>query len=189
MSSIDEHCLSHSARAWYSSARLTLNLRLFRDAAALIRREGSSMIIKHYSDVKPGTYAGTPDGVQVREMITGLDGAPNFSLRVFDVQPGVSTPFHTHEHEHEVFMLVGVKRGAHPRLDIEHSEGEVRRSVEPRNHLANLHAVRGPRIGPGLHVRIMLDNHGGPFAPDQCGSVTEQPQVERQASGRIPCSR
>jgi len=95
MSSIDEHCLSHSARAWYSSARLTLNLRLFRDAAALIGREGSSMIIKHYSDVKPGTYAGTPDGVQVREMITGLDGAPNFSLRVFDVQPGVSTPFHT----------------------------------------------------------------------------------------------
>src|SRR5439155_1617949 len=107
MSSIDEHCLSHSARAWYSSARLTLNLRLFRDAAALIGREGSSMIIKHYSDVKPGTYAGTPDGVQVREMITGLDGAPNFSLRVFDVQPGVSTPFHTHEHEHEVFILEG----------------------------------------------------------------------------------
>lgn len=107
MSSIDEHCLSRSARAWYSSARLTLNLRLFRDAAALVGREGSSMIIKHYSDVKPGTYAGTPDGVQVREMITGLDGAPNFSLRVFDVQPGVSTPFHTHEHEHEVFILEG----------------------------------------------------------------------------------
>ena len=65
------------------------------------------MIIKHYTDVKPGTYTGTPEGVQVREMITGLDGAPNFSLRVFDVQPGVSTPFHSHEHEHEVFILEG----------------------------------------------------------------------------------
>ena len=65
------------------------------------------MIIKHYSQVKPGTYTGTQEGVQVREMITGLDGAPNFSLRVFDVQPGVSTPFHSHEHEHEVFILEG----------------------------------------------------------------------------------
>jgi quercetin dioxygenase-like cupin family protein len=65
------------------------------------------MMIKHYEDVKPGTYEGVPDGVCVREMITARDGAPNFSLRVFDVEPGTSTPFHRHEWEHEVFILAG----------------------------------------------------------------------------------
>lgn len=65
------------------------------------------MIIKHYTQVEPGTYAGVPDGVHMREMITGRDGAPNFSLRVFDIEPGASTPFHAHEWEHEVFILAG----------------------------------------------------------------------------------
>jgi len=65
------------------------------------------MIIKHYAEVKPGSYSATPQGVQMREMITDRDGAPNFSLRVFDVQPGASTPFHSHEWEHEVFILEG----------------------------------------------------------------------------------
>jgi quercetin dioxygenase-like cupin family protein len=65
------------------------------------------MILKRYSDVKPGHYAGVPEGVQMREMITANDGAPNFSLRVFDVEAGASTPFHAHEWEHEVFILQG----------------------------------------------------------------------------------
>ena len=65
------------------------------------------MVIKHYDEVKPGTYEGVPAGVQLREMITQADGAPNFSMRVFDVTPGASTPFHTHEWEHEVFIISG----------------------------------------------------------------------------------
>ncbi len=65
------------------------------------------MIIKHYTDIKPSTYTGTPEGVAMREMITDRDGAPNFSLRVFDIQPGANTPFHSHEWEHEVFILEG----------------------------------------------------------------------------------
>lgn len=68
------------------------------------------MVIKHYKDVKPGTYTGIPDGVQMREMITGQDGAPNFSMRVFDLDPGTSTPFHSHEWEHEVFIVKGTGR-------------------------------------------------------------------------------
>jgi quercetin dioxygenase-like cupin family protein len=68
------------------------------------------MIIKHYKDVKPGTYAGIPDGVEMREMITGQDGAPNFSMRVFDLEAGTSTPFHSHEWEHEVFIVKGTGR-------------------------------------------------------------------------------
>ena len=65
------------------------------------------MIIKHYSNVEPTTYPGAPKGVQMREMITDRDGAPHFALRVFDVQPGASTPFHCHDWEHEVFIVKG----------------------------------------------------------------------------------
>jgi quercetin dioxygenase-like cupin family protein len=65
------------------------------------------MVIKNYTEVEPGTYSGVPEGVQMREMITERDGAPNFTLRVFDIQPGASTPFHSHEWEHEVFILEG----------------------------------------------------------------------------------
>jgi len=68
------------------------------------------MIIKRYSEVTPGTYEGVPEGVQLREMITERDGASNFSLRIFDVQPGAGTPFHAHEWEHAVFILDGTGR-------------------------------------------------------------------------------
>src|SRR5919108_3414635 len=70
----------------------------------------SAMVIKRYADVKPGQYAGVPAGVEMREMITAGDGAPNFSLRVFDLDPGASTPFHAHGWEHEVFILQGKGR-------------------------------------------------------------------------------
>jgi len=65
------------------------------------------MRLKRYEEVKPGRYEGVPKGVQLREMITGADGAPNFAMRVFDVEPGASTPFHTHEWEHEVYIVSG----------------------------------------------------------------------------------
>ncbi|MEW6248195.1 MAG: cupin domain-containing protein [Nitrospirota bacterium] len=68
------------------------------------------MVIKHYADVKPDAYAGAPEGVEMREMITDRDGAPRFAMRVFDVKPGAGTPFHTHEWEHEVYILKGTGR-------------------------------------------------------------------------------
>jgi quercetin dioxygenase-like cupin family protein len=69
-----------------------------------------AMMIKRYADVKPGTYAGMPDGVQMREMITAEDGAPNFTLRIFDVEASASTPYHSHAWEHEVYILQGTGR-------------------------------------------------------------------------------
>jgi len=68
------------------------------------------MILKSYKDVSPTKYEAAPDGVQIREMITAKDGAPNFALRVFDVQPGASTPYHTHAWEHEVYIISGTGR-------------------------------------------------------------------------------
>lgn len=46
-------------------------------------------------------------GVGVRELITDRDGAPNFAMRVFDVEPGGHTPLHEHPWEHEVYVLAG----------------------------------------------------------------------------------
>ena len=68
------------------------------------------MVIKRYADVKSQAYAGMPEGVELREMIAAEDGAPNFTLRVFDLEPGASTPFHAHAWEHEVFILHGTGR-------------------------------------------------------------------------------
>jgi quercetin dioxygenase-like cupin family protein len=68
------------------------------------------MVIKSYKEVSPTRYPGVAEGVQIREMITTHDGAANFAMRVFDVQPGVSTPFHTHPWEHEVYIISGTGR-------------------------------------------------------------------------------
>jgi quercetin dioxygenase-like cupin family protein len=46
-------------------------------------------------------------GVTKREVITARDGAPNFCMRVFEVEPGSATPHHNHPWEHEVFILSG----------------------------------------------------------------------------------
>jgi tRNA-Thr(GGU) m(6)t(6)A37 methyltransferase TsaA len=46
-------------------------------------------------------------GVSVRWLWSANDGAPNFALRLFEVEPGASTPLHSHAHEHEVFILEG----------------------------------------------------------------------------------
>jgi quercetin dioxygenase-like cupin family protein len=46
-------------------------------------------------------------GVALRTVISAQDGAPHFAMRVLEVEPGASTPFHAHAHEHEVFILEG----------------------------------------------------------------------------------
>ena len=45
--------------------------------------------------------------VEVRWLISKEDGAENFAMRMFELQPGGHTPLHTHPHEHEVFAVEG----------------------------------------------------------------------------------
>ena len=45
--------------------------------------------------------------VEIRRLISKEDGAENFAMRMFELQPGGHTPLHTHTHEHEVFVLEG----------------------------------------------------------------------------------
>ncbi len=46
-------------------------------------------------------------GISIRWVIAEKDGAPNFSMRVFEVAPGGYSPYHSHPWEHEVFVLEG----------------------------------------------------------------------------------
>ncbi len=46
-------------------------------------------------------------GAHIRVLIGPDDGASNFYMRHFEVEPGGCTPHHEHEHEHEVLVLKG----------------------------------------------------------------------------------
>ena len=62
----------------------------------------------HYSEVelKEPTEQGIKD-VKLRWLISKEDGAKNFAMRLFEIQPNGYTPLHQHEWEHEVFILEG----------------------------------------------------------------------------------
>jgi quercetin dioxygenase-like cupin family protein len=62
------------------------------------------MKIANYADTQPNEEL---PGVFKREVITAEDGAPNFCMRVFEVEPGSSTHSHSHPWEHEIFVLSG----------------------------------------------------------------------------------
>jgi len=47
------------------------------------------------------------DGVTMRVVAGPEEGAPYFNMRVFEVEPGQATPYHSHWWEHEVFCLAG----------------------------------------------------------------------------------
>ena len=62
------------------------------------------MKVGNYLEVKPSEER---PGVIKRDVISVEDGAPHFCMRVFEVEPGSSTPSHSHWWEHEVFVLSG----------------------------------------------------------------------------------
>ncbi len=62
------------------------------------------MKVKNYRDVEAVTEA---PGASMRWVIADKDGAPNFALRVVELEPGASSPFHNHDWEHEVLVLSG----------------------------------------------------------------------------------
>lgn len=46
-------------------------------------------------------------GIDMAIMVGRDDAAPNFSMRQFKVVPGGHSPLHSHDYEHEVFVLDG----------------------------------------------------------------------------------
>lgn len=65
----------------------------------------------HYTDVPAQTFGDEAPGVTIRWVIDEQhDGAPNYALRVIEVQPGGHTPQHTHPFEHENYVFEGQGR-------------------------------------------------------------------------------
>ena len=62
----------------------------------------------HYTDVKLETpdEKGIKD-LKIRWLISKKDGAENFAMRLFEVEPEGYSPLHQHDWEHEVFILQG----------------------------------------------------------------------------------
>jgi quercetin dioxygenase-like cupin family protein len=66
------------------------------------------MKMVHYREVPPDPVGEEgASRITVRWVITDKDGADNFSMRVFEVEPGGCSPYHKHPWEHEVFILEG----------------------------------------------------------------------------------
>ena len=66
------------------------------------------MLARDYKDVRQDDVdAEGAAGVKIRWIITKEDGAPNFAMREFELEPGGHTPYHAHDWEHEVFVLEG----------------------------------------------------------------------------------
>ena len=66
------------------------------------------MKIKNKGEISPDIMDdGEVSGIKFYPMITAKDGAPNFAMRLFEIGPNGYTPKHTHEWEHEVFILEG----------------------------------------------------------------------------------
>lgn len=62
------------------------------------------MKIQNYRDVQ-GTRP--VPGVVMHVVAGPAEGAPTFIMRVFEIEPGSGTPHHTHDWEHEMFVIEG----------------------------------------------------------------------------------
>jgi len=64
-------------------------------------------------------------GLVGRVVIGPGEGAPNFAMRVLEIQPRNSSPYHAHAWEHEIFVLSG--RGVIKSAEVEKylSEGDA----------------------------------------------------------------
>lgn len=66
------------------------------------------MKVNHANDVaSQAVQMEGAQGCSVRWLVSESDGAPNFAMRQFEVEPGGHTPRHSHPYEHEVFVLEG----------------------------------------------------------------------------------
>ena len=60
-----------------------------------------------FSDVEAKEADEGASMLKVRWLITKEMGAPNFAMRLFEMEPNGNSPLHTHPWEHEVFILEG----------------------------------------------------------------------------------
>lgn len=83
------------------------------------------------------------NGVTRQILLGPVDGAPNFTMRCFTVAPGGYTYYHTHDYEHEIFILsgAGTARGRDQEVPIRAGEAIL---VLPNE----LHQILNPHSEP-----------------------------------------
>ena len=93
------------------------------------------MRVMRYDDIpeKPVDTEGA-HGVGIRVLISEEHGAPNFIMRRFSIQPGGRTPYHSHDWEHEVFVLSGEGEVVQGENSYRISEGSVVLVVPDEEH-------------------------------------------------------
>lgn len=66
------------------------------------------MIIRKLDDIElTAVQLDGVQGVQKQLVLGSADGVPNFSFRVFTVEPGGHSPLHTHDVEHLNYVIAG----------------------------------------------------------------------------------
>lgn len=65
------------------------------------------MKVFNYTDIPSEIAEQGAQGTSVRWLITKETGANNFAMRYFEMEPGGHSPYHSHDWEHEVFILEG----------------------------------------------------------------------------------
>jgi quercetin dioxygenase-like cupin family protein len=71
------------------------------------RQEGeAAMLVRNYREVRAEPVVKEP-GVAVHWLVSELDEAPNFALRLYEMEPGAATAAHSHYWEQDVFVLSG----------------------------------------------------------------------------------
>ena len=64
------------------------------------------MLVHNYLQVDPQVSPEAP-GASLGWVIGEEEGAPTFAMRVAELKKGAATPLHSHDFEHEVFVLAG----------------------------------------------------------------------------------
>lgn len=65
------------------------------------------MEIFTYNCIKDEIVKGDAKGTKIRWLISKERGAKNYEMRLFEVEKGGYTPLHSHNWEHEVYVLEG----------------------------------------------------------------------------------
>ena len=58
-------------------------------------------------DVRSVEPPAVQEGIRIRWLLTEKEGAPNFAMRVIEIDPGVVFNPHQHPYEHEIYVLEG----------------------------------------------------------------------------------
>ena len=84
------------------------------------------MIRKHYTDVeKKAVTQYSSEGTSIRVLVSDEDGAPNFILRRFEIEPNGKIGLHHHIQEHEIYILSGKGEAFNDDETIEIKENDV----------------------------------------------------------------